>query len=323
MSGPRLAFLGTPAVACPFLEALSSAGFGIAGAIAQPDRPVGRGLKMCCPAVKDSASALNIPVLQPASGAGLRAAVEELRPDLCVVVAYGRLIRREVLDLPPLGFINLHFSLLPRYRGAAPVQWALINGETETGVTVFRLDEGMDTGPVVSSVRTPVAPDEDAPALFARLTELGRDLLVSAVRDIAAGRAVFSPQSGEPSQAPKIRPALSFLSPAMTAAAAFDRVRGLACGPRARFVTPAGLTVQVLKASRPAGAPAGGTPGSVVRVEPGRGFFVRFSDGSLFFEELRPEGRKAVGASDFLNGARLGPADALITAPPAGEGPEK
>jgi len=323
MSGPRLVFLGTPSVACPFLETLASAGFGVAGVIAQPDRPVGRGMKMCCPPVKNSALALDLPVFQPASGAELRAAVAELKPDLGVVVAYGRLIKKEVLALPSLGFINLHFSLLPKYRGAAPVQWTLLNGEKETGVTVFRLDEGMDTGPVVASARTPVDPAEDAPALFARLTELGRGLLVSAVRDIAEGRASPVPQAGEPSQAPKIKPALSFLSPSMTVAEAFNRVRGLACGPRARFVTPGGLTVQVTRASRPAGTPAGGTPGSVVRVEAGRGFFVRFSDGSLFFEELKPEGRKAVGAADFLNGARLGPGDALLAAPPAGEGLEK
>ncbi len=322
-SGPRLVFLGTPSVACPFLEALVSAGFDIAGVIAQPDRPVGRGMKLCCPPVKDSALAHKLRVLQPGSGAELREAVAEFKPDLGVVVAYGRLITKEVLALPPLGFINLHFSLLPKYRGAAPVQWTLLNGEKETGVTVFRLDEGMDTGPVVASARTPVGPDEDAPALFARLTELGRGLLVSAVRDMAEGRAGFVPQAGEPSQAPKIKPALSFLSPSMTAAEAFNRVRGLACGPRARFLTPGGPVVQVMKASLPAGAPAGGPPGSVVRVEAGKGFFVRFSDGSLFFEELKPEGRKAVGAADFLNGARLGPGDALLAAPQAGEGLEK
>ncbi len=326
MSAPRLVFLGTPSVACPFLEALISAGFNIAGVIAQPDRPVGRGLKLCCPPVKDSALAHKLPVLQPGSGSELREAVAALKPHLGVVVAYGRLIKKEVLALPPLGFINLHFSLLPKYRGAAPVQWALINGEKETGVTVFRLDEGMDTGPVVASRRAPVGPAEEAPALFARLTELGRGLLVSAVRDIAAGRASFTPQSGEPSQAPKIRPSLSFLSPAMSASSAFDLFRGLACGPRARFVTPAGTAVQVLKASLrplPPGAPAG-APGTVGPVEPGGGFFVRFTGGSLFLEKLNPEGRGPVGAADFLNGARLGPGSALITPPPAGrEGPQK
>lgn len=326
MSGPRLVFLGTPGTACPFLESLVSAGFEVAGVIAQPDRPVGRGMKMCCPPVKNSALALDLPVFQPASGAELREAVAALRPDLGVVVAYGRLIKKEVLALPPLGFINLHFSLLPKYRGAAPVQWSLINGEAETGVTVFRLDEGMDTGPVVASVRTPVDPAEDSPALFARLTELGRELLVSSVRDIASGRAAFEPQSGEPSHAPKIRPSLSFLSPSMTPAAAFDLFRGLACGPRARFLTPAGTTVQVLKASlRPEPDDRSpGAPGTVGPVEPGRGFFVRFTGGSLFLEELKPEGRGPVGAADFLNGARLGRGDALIARPPAGnEGPHK
>jgi methionyl-tRNA formyltransferase len=283
-------------------------------------------MKMCCPPVKNSALALNLPVFQPSSGAELNEALTALRPDLGVVVAYGRLIKKEELALPPLGFINLHFSLLPKYRGAAPVQWSLINGETETGVTVFRLDEGMDTGPVVASARTPVDPAEDSPALFGRLTELGRGLLVSAVREIAEGRAAFTPQSGEPSHAPKIRPSLSFLSPSMTAAAAFDLFRGLACGPRARFLTPAGTAVQVLKASlRPAPpGPAAPAPGAVGPVHPARGFFVRFRDGSLFLEELKPEGRGPVGAADFLNGARLGPGDALIAPPPAGgEGPQK
>lgn len=326
MSGPRLAFLGTPGTACPFLESLVSAGFEIAGVIAQPDRPVGRGMKMCCPPVKNSALALDLPVFQPSSGAELREAVAALEPDLGVVVAYGRLIKKEVLSLPPLGFINLHFSLLPKYRGAAPVQWALINGETETGVTVFRLDEGMDTGPVVASVRAPLDPAEDSPALFGRLTELGRTLLVSSVREIAEGRASFTPQSGEPSHAPKIRPALSFLSPSMTPGAAFNLFRGLACGPRARFRTPSGTTVQVLKASmRPAtpGA-ADGAAGTVGAVEHGKGFFVRFTGGSLFLEELKPEGRGPIGAADFLNGARLGPGDALMV-PQAdgGEGPQK
>lgn len=312
----RVAFLGTPDIACPFLSLTAASGHEVAGVISQPDRASGRGLRLCCAPVNALAGELCLPAYKPATRAELHAVVAELKPDLGVVVAYGRLIPEETLALARLGFLNVHFSLLPRYRGAAPVQWALINGEAVTGVTLFWLDKGMDTGPVFLRREVPVEPSDDAASLFARLTAAGTELLGEGLRKAAAGEILREPQAGEPSMAPKIAPSDARLAfDSMTAAEVLGRVRGLACGPRARFTLPSGgrlLTVQVLTAAPAPEPPAAALPGAVLSVEPGGGFVVKCAGGGLLVRAVKPEGKREMPGADFLNGLRLKPGDRLV-----------
>lgn len=310
----RLAFLGTPDIACPFLRRAAASGYEVAGVISQPDRPVGRGLKLCCAPVNALAGELELRAYKPANRRELHAAVAELKPDLGVVVAYGRLIPEETLALARYGFLNVHFSLLPKYRGAAPVQWALINGEKVTGVTLFWLDKGMDTGPVFLRREEPVLESDDAASLFARLTAAGADLLAEGLARVAAGDIAREPQAGEPSLAPKLTAADALLDFSRPAPELLGRVRGLACGARARFFLERDgrrTAVQVMSAALPAGPERGGAPGSVLSVEPGGGFVVKCGVGGLLLKTLKPEGKKEMPAADFLNGLRLRPGDLL------------
>ena len=316
----KIVFLGTPDIACSFLSRIASDGHSVSGVISQPDRPQGRGMKLCCPPVKNTAGELDLEIYQPRSGEDLAFVLSELKPDLGVVVAYGRLIKKEVLAIPRLGFINVHFSLLPAYRGAAPVQWALIKGERMTGVTVFWLDEGMDSGPVLASREVPISPDDYAPELFKRAAGAGLELLSECLGEIAAGRIIKTPQTGPGTLAPKIKPSDTRLDFAGTAAAARNLVRGLACGPRARFfltVNGRQAAVQVLRCSLPQAGRGSrsAVPGAITAIEREKGFYIQCSDGELLMEEVQPEGKKPMKALDFLNGARLGPGDILKEIP--------
>jgi methionyl-tRNA formyltransferase len=314
MSKLRIVFLGTPDIACGFLSCVAASGHEIVGVISQPDRPVGRGLKLCCAPVNALAEKLCFKTFKPASKQELHAVISELKPDLCVVVAYGRLIPAQTLALARVGFLNVHFSLLPKYRGAAPVQWALINGEKTTGITLFWLDEGMDTGPVFLRREEPVLGSDDAASLFARLSSLGAELLGEGLRKISAGQITREPQTGEASAAPKLTPGLALLDLSLPAAALLGKVRGLACGPRPRFnleLPGRKVLVQVLSAALPEGPVKDGPAGSVLSIEPGGGFIVRCGVGGLLVKTVKPEGKKEMPGADFLNGLRLKPGDML------------
>ena len=179
----RIVFMGTPDFAVPSLRALAQAGHEVCGVFTQPDKPKNRGMKLRQSPEKECALALGLPVYQPArmrDGEAL-AILRSLEPELIAVAAYGKLLPVEILDLPRLGCVNVHSSLLPRYRGAAPINWAILNGEDETGVTIMYMAEGMDTGDILAQAGTPIALDENAPQLFARLAELGAGLLVDTV----------------------------------------------------------------------------------------------------------------------------------------------
>ncbi len=323
MSELKVVFLGTPEIACPFLNRIAEGGHAVVGVVSQPDRLQGRGMKLCCPPVKNRAGELSLEVFQPRTPEELSFALSGLKPDLGVAVAYGRLLNKAVLAIPRLGFLNVHFSLLPKYRGAAPVQRALINGETVTGVTVFWLDEGMDTGPVFAARGVPVGPDDYAPELFKKTSDAGLDLLSFCLAEIAAGRIVKTPQAGGATPAPKIVPADTRLDFNGSAAAARNLVRGLACGPRARFKIPVNgrpVAVQALRCSLSPGRrghlaarcpqPAA-RPGVITAMEKEKGFYIQCGDEELLIEEVQPEGKKPMKALDFLNGARLKAGDKI------------
>ncbi len=309
----KIAFLGTPEISCPFLGRIVSDGHSVCGVLSQPDRMRGRGMKLCCPPVKNAAGKLCLEIFQPGSHEDLACALAELKPDLGVVVAYGRLIRKEALVIPRLGFINVHFSLLPAYRGAAPVQWALIRGETATGVSVFWLDEGMDTGPVYSSRGVDISPGDYAPELFKKTADAGLELLSECLAGIAAERIVKVPQAGGSVPAPRITPADTWLDFSGPAGSARNLVRGLACGPRARFLIRSNsrqTEVQVLRCSLAPSRPGSSADAGVITaIEREKGFFIQCGDGELLMEEVQPEGKKPMKALDFMNGARLKPGD--------------
>ncbi|PIS47142.1 MAG: methionyl-tRNA formyltransferase [Elusimicrobia bacterium CG08_land_8_20_14_0_20_51_18] len=314
----KVVFLGTPDVACPFLRKITGAGYGVCAVITQPDRKQGRGMTLMCPAVKTEAGNLDIKVFQPADGKELKVILEELKPDLGVAVAYGKLLKKEVLSIPKHGFINAHFSLLPKYRGAAPVRRAIMNGEKETGITVFRIDEGLDTGPVLLREKLGIGGDENAVSLFARLVELGRKLIVEAVAKIDEGKAEYRPQEGEPSFAPKIGREDTYLDFSMSVRRVYDRIRAFCFAPAARAVFELNgkkTTMQILSAF-PAPNPAGDglAPGFLSGFEKGKGIFIKCQEGHLFVEKVKPEGGRELNAFDyFVNGRRLKAGDGIFT----------
>ena len=299
-------FFGTPETAVPFLRLLASK-TEVVAVVSQPDKPSGRGLEVSPTPVKAAALELGLKVLQPAKPSEIAAELKALGADFGVVVAYGRILKTDVLSSTRLGLLNAHFSLLPKYRGAAPVQWALVRGEKKTGVSLFWLDEGMDTGPVQAVLETDIPPDEDAPALLARLTGLGVELLGPVLTDLSAGKVLRLPQEGVPSAAPLIKREDARLDLARPADELHGLVRGFRSWPRAWLELTSGkllvLRTELALASSPTG---NGAIGTVLAIERGRGILVQCSSRSrLWFLEVQPEGKKPLNAAEFANGLRL------------------
>lgn len=297
----RIVFLGTPDVAVSSLQSLLDADdVEVVAVVTNPDRPRGRSKQPQPPPVKVAAEAAEVPVWQPGRA---REVVDDLRalaPDACAVVAYGALLPADVLEAGGAGFVNLHFSLLPRWRGAAPVQHALRAGDTTTGVTTFVLDEGMDTGPTLRQVEVDIDPDETAGALLARLAELGGPVLVDSLRDLVAG-ATPRPQPAEGATlAPKITSddvALDLTAPARQVA---DLVRSASPSPGAH-TTIDGARFKVYRAV-PAEGP-GGAPGELVGFDES-GPVVACGQGHVRLEVVQPEGKARMDATAWVNGYR-------------------
>jgi methionyl-tRNA formyltransferase len=307
----RLVFCGTPAFAVPTLHALLAAGHSIELALCQPDRPSGRGLTLTAPPVKRAALDSGIEVLQPEkirNNTELQARLEAIRPDAIIVVAYGRLIPRWMLDLPRYGNLNLHGSLLPKYRGAAPIQWAVANGETVTGVTTMRLGEGMDTGDMLLRRETPIGADETAEDIFPRLAEFGASLMVETLARLEAGTIMPQKQdSSHATLAPMLTRDDGRIDPARSAQSIYDRWRGFQPWPGA-WTTVRGkkLTLHRLKLAGHTRAEAG-----VFRVGGGRLFFGAGDGRSLEVLELQLEGKRRMPAADLLRGHGVSDGDRL------------
>ena len=299
-------FFGTPETAVPFLRLLASK-TEVVAVVSQPDRPSGRGLEVLPTPVKAAALALGLKVLQPAKPSEIAAMLTSLGADFGVVVAYGRILKPDALASTRLGLLNAHFSLLPKYRGAAPVQWSLVRGEKQTGVSLFWLDEGMDTGPVQAMLETQIQDDEDAPALLARLTELGVGVLETVLSDLEAGKIVRRAQEGAPTIAPLIKREDALMNLALPAADLHNLVRGFRSWPRAWLELASGK-VLVLKTALPDASdpPAVDGPGRVLSIGRNRGILVECGSRSrLWFLEVQPEGKKPLNAAEFANGLRL------------------
>jgi methionyl-tRNA formyltransferase len=298
----RLIFLGTPMFAVPSLERIVEAGHQVLEVVTQPDRPSGRGQQVAAPPVKQTALRLGLPVYQP-ERVRRPEAVERLRalaPDAMVVVGYGQIIPQSIIDIPPLGIINVHGSLLPKYRGAGPIQWAIINGETHSGITTMRIDAGLDTGDMLLKAETEIGPDENSIELGSRLAALGADLLVATLEGLS--RNLIVPQKQDAAlatYAPLLKKEDGLINWGQPARSIHNSIRGLQPWPGA-YTTFRGQTLHIWK-SRLADKSAG-TPGRIVSVKP---LMAACGGGALELVEVQLEGRKRISAGDFANGQRL------------------
>jgi methionyl-tRNA formyltransferase len=297
----RIAFLGSPEAAVPTLSALAGA-HDIAVVITRPDKPRGRGRDPKPTPVKTEAELLGLSVALPDSGDEVGAALRAASPlDLAVVVAYGRILRTDALAVPERGMLNLHFSLLPRWRGAAPVSRALMAGDSMTGVTVFRIDEGLDTGPVLTAQAIDIEPEETAGALTSRLARLGARLMAEVVPRYLAGEIEPVPQSDEGmTYAPKIEPGERMIQVAGRRTDEVNRVRALSPAPGATLMID-GESHQVHQARASAHDPA---PGAWVEVS-GRPV-VGLADGGMELATILPPGKKVMDGAAWLRGIRRG-----------------
>ncbi len=301
ISLPRIVFMGSPDFAVPALEALST-DFPVVGVVTQPDRPAGRGGVLKAPAVKGAALRLGLPIIQPEK---LRhpEAMEALRtwaPDLIVVAAFGQILRPDVLDLPKYGCLNIHGSLLPRWRGAAPIQACIMAGDRETGITIMKMDPGVDTGPILARRYIPIAPDETAGTLFAKLAPLGANLLLETLPRYLSGELQPQPQPAEGiTYAPMLKKEDGRLDFTRSAVELERQIRAMNPWPGASFEFN-GVLVKVMR-GRPDGGKSPGM-GSRFNVE---GFpAIGTGDGILILEEVQPAGRKTMPGKAFLAGAR-------------------
>jgi len=298
----RAVFMGTPEFAVPTLEALVNAGHEVAAVYTQPDRPKGRGQQLVSPPVKDAAQRLGLPVFQPER---IRRpenveALQASRPDVMVVVGYGQIVPQNIIDVPRLGILNVHASLLPKYRGAAPIQWAIANGESETGVTIMQIDAGLDTGDMLSSWNTPIGPDEIAPELAARLAPVGADLLIRTLDDLDAGRTLPVKQNdAEATHAPILKKEDGKVLWTRTAQEIYNRLRGFTPWPGA-YTSFRGLQLHILRA-RVSDAKVSGPPGTT-QVQGRRLFVACGSETALELSEVQLQGKKRMAVDAFLNG---------------------
>jgi methionyl-tRNA formyltransferase len=298
----RLVYLGTPRFAVPTLERIVEAGHQVVAVVTQPDRPRGRGQQLAPPPVKEAALLLGLPLFQP-ERVRRPEAVEFLRglnAEAMVVVGYGQIIPQVVIDLAPLGIINVHASLLPKYRGAGPIQWAIVKGETHTGVTTMRIDAGLDTGDMLLKRETEIGADENAIELGERLSVMGADLLVETLQGLAAGTIVPEKQdNAQATLAPLLKKEDGLIDWMRPAWDIHNQVRGLQPWPAAH-TTFRGQPLQIWKTKLL--STGSSTPGELIRIRP---LIVSCGSSGLELLEIQQQGRKRVSAADFANGQRL------------------
>ena len=298
--------MGTPDFAVPSLKALLDSGANVVCVITQPDRPKGRGRKITPPPVKKIALQADIQVLQPEKirDEGFLARLTDFNPDLIVLTAYGRVLPAELINLPPHGTINVHASLLPKYRGAAPIQWAIINGETETGVTIMQMDEGLDTGDVLLAEKFPISPDDTAGSLFMKLAELGGTVLKKALAQLRANKLTPIKQDDSlATHAPLLKKEDGLVDWSRSAEQISCLIRGLdpwpttyttLSGKRFRLFTPQVVDLTDYQDK-------GDAPGTVCRADH-NGLVAKTGKGSLLIREVQPEGSKRMTVDAFLRG---------------------
>jgi len=309
MNPLRLVFFGTAELACPSLLALTaSPGFEVAAVVTQPDRPKGRSLQLQPPPVKTAALGQGLSIVQPerARDQAFVAAIRELRPALGVVVAYGQILPKALLDIPPHGFVNAHTSLLPKYRGAAPIQWAILNDDAETGVTIMRIDEGLDTGDILVQQATPIHASDNAQTLHDRLAQMGAALLLPTIADLIEGRITprKQPEAGA-SYARKIKKEDGRINWFLPARTIWNRVRAFTPWPGAYTFLPSTPKPQLLKIwEAEVVEDAGDQVCQIAAVGP-EGILVTCVPDGLRILSLQLEGSRRMSAREFLAGHPL------------------
>lgn len=305
----NIIFFGTSGFAVPSLKALAESGHKVLLAVTQPDKKKGRHLHLTPSPVKEIATGLDIPVFQPenTSSAESIERLKQLNVDLFVVVSFGQFLKRALLDAPKKFSINLHASLLPKYRGAAPLNWAIINGEKKTGVTVFKLEEKMDAGDIILDKAVDIRDEDNTVSLGERLSSIGAGVLIDAVDLINRDKVMFKKQDeGLVSFAPKLKKSDGLINWELSALKLHNRVRGLLPWPSA-FTSLKGRMLKILETEVVYGRDKGESPGQIVGIEAGLGILVKTSKGCLVIQRLQLEGLRPMGFEEFLRGHQLGP----------------
>jgi methionyl-tRNA formyltransferase len=312
----RIVFMGTPAFAVPTLQRLLETDFSVVGVVCQPDRPSGRGKKVQIGPVNALARSQNLPVVQPEKmkDPGFLDTLRTWAPDMIVVAAFGRILPKIILDLPSKGCLNVHGSLLPKYRGAAPIQWAVIQGETETGITIMLMDEGMDTGPILQQEVVPIGPDETAGELAPRMAQVGGTLLASTLPGWVAGTLTPHPQGESGATfAPILKKEDGLIQWDLPARSIANRTRGLSPWPGTyTFLQGERWGILKVKAGCPETGSDGTTfntlqaPGTITAVTK-QAIHVQTGEGSLSLLAIQPENKKRMAVSDYLAGHRVEP----------------
>lgn len=302
----KLVYMGTPDFAVPPLTALVEAGHEVAAVVTQPDKPKGRGKAVLMTPVKEKALSYGIPVYQPArvkKDEEFLKTLREINPDAIVVAAFGQILPKEILELPKYGCVNIHASLLPKYRGAAPIQWAVIDGEKESGITTMMMDVGLDTGDMLDRTVIPLAEDETGGSLFEKLSRAGGPLILKTLEALENGTAVRTKQPEEgATYAGMLDKSLGNIDWTQSAAKIERLIRGLNPWPSA-YTGYKGKTMKLWAADVLKGT-FEGVPGEIIKVEKER-FLVRTGDGALAVNELQLEGKKRMDAASFLRGFSL------------------
>ena len=304
----KLVFMGTPDIAATALGALLDAGHNVVGVFTREDKPVGRKQILTAPPVKQLAAARGIPVFQPKTlrdGAAEKT-LRKLDPEMIVVVAYGRILPPEILSLPKYGCLNLHVSLLPKYRGSAPIQWAVLNGDRETGVTIMQMDEGVDTGDIITVAPVEIGPEETSADVFEKVAAVGAKTLVETIEQVAKGTATRTKQDpAGATLAPPLTKEMAHFDFDADAQALHNRIRGLYPWPVAQF-TCAGVPIKVNRARAVEGK---GAPGEVLSLKP---LTVACDSGALELLELVPRGKRPMTGQEWAAGRRLKKGDRIL-----------
>lgn len=298
----KVLFWGTPDFAIPTLRALDEEGHEVVGVVTQPDRPAGRGRGMAVSPVKQVALEMGVPVLQPerARGEEFLAAVRALEPEISVVVAFGQILKPEVLELPPHGSVNVHASLLPELRGAGPIQWAVLRGHPASGVTIMRMEAGLDSGPMLLRVEEPIRPDESATELAARLSETGAAALVETLAMIENGIAVEIPQDhARATYAPKLDRETARIDWSRPAEEVARWIRGMDEVPGAWSPLDGRGAVKLF---RPSLEVREGAPGEVLEADDRAGIVVACGDAAVRVREVQPPGKRRMASGEWVRG---------------------
>lgn len=308
MNKPRIAFFGTPEFAVPCLDAVVESGYDVCAVFTQPDRPKGRGHKLTPPPVKARAAELGIPVYQHEKIS--RDGIEDLKkvsPDLMVTVAYGQILSQEILDIPPLGCINVHASLLPKLRGAAPIEWAVINGDETTGVTTMYTVYELDAGDMLEKTETAILPEETGGELRERLSKIGAETLIRTLEKLTNGTLVRTPQDETEATVCKTFPkGFGKIDFSADTASIINLVRGLNPAPVA-YAVWGGKKVKIFEVKKAESFGASIVPGEVILADAKKGLFVNTGDGAIEITRLQMPGGKQMSARDYLRGAKNPP----------------